>query len=129
MFQLVVLIHSLGELDVARKALPGLEKLSNHYVLPHEATFILQVSEINAIPADIGNDVYRLATADEFASTESLCRGRPAPQYYDMYRIRKQLHGKSFAIVRPDRFLYAACDTAEQLQTICKGIRSTLGIL
>jgi hypothetical protein len=129
MFQLVVLLQSLGELEAARKALASLEKLSNHYVLPNEATFIVQASKLNVVPTDIGNNVFRLATADEFASIESLCSGRPVPQYYDMYRMRKELHSKSFAIVRPDRFLYAACDTAEQLQTICKGIQSTLGLL
>jgi hypothetical protein len=128
MFQLVVSLESHADLDAARKALPNLDTLSGNYIIPHEATFILHTSEVKEVPADIGNDVWRLATADEFVNTSDLCKGRPAPEYYDMFQIRKALYGKSFAIVRPDRFLYAACDTAQQLQTICGGIQQTLGL-
>ena len=128
MFQLVVLLKSLQDVDTARRAIQGLEKLSGNYVLPHEATFIILTPEIKAIPGDIGNDVFRLATGEEFAVSGTICKGRPVPRYYDMYQISTDLHKKTFAIVRPDRFLYAACDTAEQLQDICRDIRPTLGL-
>lgn len=129
MFQLVVLLESLADLEATRNSLHGIDKLSGDYVLAEEATFIVQASEVKGIRADIGNDVFRLATAEEFAATKSLCKDRPAPQYYDMFRMKKDLHGNSFAIVRPDRFLYAACDIVEQLHEICAGIQRTLGLL
>ena len=128
MFQLVVNLRDLADLDSAREALIGLDALSGQYVIQGEATFLVQACEVKAVPEDIGIDVFRLATADEFATIGSLCKGRPRPQYYDMFRIRKELHSKSFAIVRPDRFVYAACDTGQQLRTICGGIRQTLGL-
>jgi hypothetical protein len=128
-FQLVVLLKNLSELGAAREALSGLEKLQSHFVIPQEATFIVQTSKIEVLPADVGSDVFRLATADEFLSTESLCKFRPAPQYYNMYQMRESLHGSTFVIVRPDRVIYAACKTAEQLKRICDGIPQILGLL
>jgi hypothetical protein len=128
MFQLVVLMESLADLGTTRKLLLGIDGLSNHYLLAEEATFIVQTPAVNCNTVGVGNDVFRIATAAEFAATESLCRNRPAPQYYDMYRMKKGIYGKNFAIVRPDRFLYAACDTTDQLHRICKGMRRTLGL-
>jgi hypothetical protein len=129
LFQVLVLLNSFSELEATQKTICDLEGTSSsQYVKPQEATFILQTSEAIHFPGD-GANVFRLATAAEFASSESLCRNRPPPQYYDMYRMKKDLHGKRFAIVRPDRFLYAACDTATELEGICQGIQSNLGVL
>jgi hypothetical protein len=128
-FQLVVLLETLEDLEHARSALHGLRKQPRFYVLPEETTFILQAPQVNILQPNIGDDVFRLATADEFASNELLCRGRPVPHYYDMYQMKKDLHGKRFVIVRPDRFVYAACDTADQLESICENIPKVLGIL
>jgi hypothetical protein len=128
LFQIVVLLESRSELDEARRALQKLVKLPEKYIVASEATFIVQNSEPRR-HHDIGTDVYRLATATDFCSSGSLCNGRPIPLYYDMYRMKKDLGGKRFAIVRPDRFLYAACDTVKDLQHICEGIQHTLGLL
>ncbi|KAE9376323.1 FAD/NAD(P)-binding domain-containing protein [Stipitochalara longipes BDJ] len=127
-FQLVVLLDHLADLEATRKSLLGIDASSKEYLLTEETTFIVQKSEIRDVPVDIGNDVFRLATADEFAATESLCKGRPAPRYYDLYRMKKDLHGKTFAIVRPDRFLYAACDTADELHRIIQGMQQKIGL-
>ena len=129
MFQLLVLLDNMADLGATRKSLLGIDELSDQYVLAEEATFIVQTLDVKVMPNEIGNDVFRLATAEEFAATDSLCKNRPAPRYYDMYRMKKDLHGKKFAIVRPDRFVYAACDTAEELYAICKRIQRTLGLL
>jgi len=43
--------------------------------------------------------------------------------------MKKDLHGKSFAIVRPNHFLYAACDMPDQLDQISMGIQQTLGLI
>jgi hypothetical protein len=128
-FQLVVLLESLQDLEHARIALHGLRKQPRIYVLPEETTFILQAPQVSILQPNIGDDVFRLATADEFASNELLCRGRPVPQYHDMYQMKKDLRGKRFVIVRPDRFVYAACDTAAQLESICENIPKILGII
>lgn len=128
LFQLLVLLNSCSELEAARKTICDLERTSSsQYVQPQEATYIIQTSEVSHFPG-VGANVFRLATAAEFASSESLCRNRPPPQRYNMYHMKKNLHGKRFAIVRPDRFLYAACDTARELKGICQGIQSTLAV-
>lgn len=127
LFQVLVLLQSLSHLDEARKSLQILEELPERYVIASEATFIIQNSDPRRYP-DIGTGVFRLATAEEFSSSGSLCKGRPMPMYYDMYRMKRELGGKRFAIVRPDRFLYAACDSADDLHRICQGIQHTLGL-
>jgi len=128
MFQLVVLLEDLTELKGIRKSLLGIDEAFKNYLLAEETTFIVQKSVVNDVPIDVGNDVFRLATADKFAATEALCKGRPTPRYYDAYRMKKDLDGKAFAIVRPDRFLYAACDTADELHTIARGMRQRIGL-
>jgi hypothetical protein len=129
LFQLLVLLRSPTDASRVRNTLASLDKRSGRYIIPSEATFLVQSLKVSVVPADIGNNVFRLATADEFAATESLCGSRPKPQYYDENQISSDLHGKTFIIVRPDRFVYAACDTLEELQTICGGIQHTLGLL
>ena len=128
LFQLLVLLENLADVKAIRKSLLAIESLSSQTFLPEEATFMFQKPEAENVPTDIGSDVFRIATAEEFTATESLCKNRPAPQYYDMYRMKKVLHDKTFVIVRPDRFLYAACDTADQLYGICAGMQQTLGL-
>lgn len=129
LFQLLVLLDDVTHLDVAREAVSSLNALSGPFVFPNEATFIVQKSDLDVLPSCITDDVYRLATAAEFSSSDLLCKGRPAPKYYDMYQMGRDLHHKRFAIVRPDYFVYAACDTVEQLRNICNGIPQTVGIL
>ena len=127
LYQIVVLLRSLTELDEAREALRKIKKLPESYVVANEASFIVQSPEPRTCHG-IGADVFRLATADDFSSSPSLCRGRPPPQFYDMYRMKKDLGGKRFAVVRPDHFLYAACDDAQDLKDICIGIQQNLGL-
>lgn len=89
MFQLLVLLDNMADLGATRKSLLGIDELSDQYVLAEEATFIVQTLDVKVMPNEIGNDVFRLATAEEFAATDSLCKNRPAPRYYDMYRMKK----------------------------------------
>jgi hypothetical protein len=128
MFQLVVLLKHLPDLQATRKSVLDIDEASKGYLLAEETTFIVQNSVVRDDPIDIGNDVFRLATADEFAATESLCKGRPVPKYYDMYQMKKELRGKTFVIVRPDRFVYGACDTANELHRIIQGMHERIGL-
>ncbi|KPI43783.1 3-(3-hydroxy-phenyl)propionate/3-hydroxycinnamic acid hydroxylase [Cyphellophora attinorum] len=127
-FQLVVLPRTIEELKFIKHTLADLDVLSGGCIIRNEATFIIQTSKEVHVPDDISSNVFRLATADEFEHTKSLCQGRPAPRHYDMFRLGSDLCGKRFVVVRPDRFVYAACDTAEQLQTVCLGVGRTVGL-
>jgi hypothetical protein len=125
-FQIVVLLNDIFEPDEARVSLRNLGESSDNYVISEEATFIIQDSEPRR-HSGVGTDVFRLATAAEFTSS-SLCKGRPEPEHYDMYKLKRALHGKRYAIVRQDRFVYAACNTKDELERICGGIQQTLGL-
>jgi hypothetical protein len=70
----------------------------------------------------------RIATASEFAADENLCKNRPAPKYYDACRMKQEVHGKKFVIIRPDRFVYAACSSLEELQRAAKSVPQALTI-
>ena len=59
----------------------------------------------------------RVATGEEFASSE-LCRGRPEPRYYDPLRLAQEYGGTKYLVVRPDRFVYAACRRMSELSVI-----------
>ncbi|KAI9048859.1 hypothetical protein LZ554_006716 [Drepanopeziza brunnea f. sp. 'monogermtubi'] len=148
LFQLLVLVQSLADVDAARESLLDIDidRLSNDYIRADEATFLVQQSELLIPPLDAHpppprqrdgttttttttTTAFRLATAEEFAACEALCRGRPKPRYYDMHRIGKDLGGMKFVVVRPDRFTYAACKNIEELGGICAGIGEKLGIV
>ena len=87
---------------------PGLERV----LVPDEATFILLETTSPAMRSTTEDrDIFRLATGTEFGADESLCRGRPQPQNYDPFRLSKEVDGKTFVILRPDRFVFAACDS------------------
>jgi hypothetical protein len=62
--------------------------------------------------------VYRLATGDEFLAS-GLCENRPPPIGYDMFRIKKELGGRRYVLMRPDRFIFAACHSGEELVSAC----------
>ncbi len=122
-----MLLKSLSEVDEARLALQNVDRLSGKYVLADEATYIVQSTEAQKCP-ELGADVFRLATPAEFVASP-LCRGRAAPELYDMHKLQRELRGKRFALARPDRFVYAACNSGEELERICSGIQHNLGLM
>jgi hypothetical protein len=131
--QVVVLVDRVDEVGTAVRALTGLSQLSQGLVREDEATIF--VHDFSAkLPADSKTEVgqnaqlVRIATASEFAADERLCRNRPVPKYYDAYRMKHEVHGKPFVIVRPDRFVYAACSNVEELQRAAKSMPQALTI-
>lgn len=119
LFQLLVYLQDVKELASAREAVSDIEEVSKGEIPTSDASFLI---EAMADPNDNDDDdagkdmtsVYRLVTTEEFASS-ALCHGRPAPQFYDPFYLGKALHGKKYILVRPDRFVFAACDSKEDL--------------
>lgn len=122
LLQLVVLVDSAEEALQARADLDDVDRLSDGDLLGGETTFIIQ----SLSPASTTNhnnkpqasealtDVYRIASGTVFAASK-LNNGRPAPRYYDPYRLKKETDGKKFVILRPDRFVFAVCADKEEL--------------
>ncbi|PVH71142.1 hypothetical protein DL98DRAFT_597226 [Cadophora sp. DSE1049] len=72
-----------------------------------------------------GGQVMRIATAEEFAA-DKLCDRRPAPSYYDEYRLKKEVKGRTFIILRQDRFAFAACADKAELDIAAARIEEVL---
>lgn len=129
LFQLVLLPQSLDE---AEELLAATQDVSSHdhFLLSDEATALIQDCHTN-LPTKhrlsvSGAAVARVATGEEFAADSVLCRGRPEPKHYDPFRISKELPGMKFVMVRSDRFVYAACRTSRELQSLLDGLSEVL---
>jgi 2-polyprenyl-6-methoxyphenol hydroxylase-like FAD-dependent oxidoreductase len=123
LFQLVVFLKSLNGLSAVHDALVGVDRRSNGCLRRHEATLILDATTTpSSIPsAAKAYSIYRLATGDEFAQ-DVLCTRRPEPKGYDPHRMQREVGGKKFVILRPDRFVFAACDSADEVLEAAKKI-------
>ncbi|KAJ5936560.1 hypothetical protein N7466_003010 [Penicillium verhagenii] len=119
MLQLLVYLQSTDELAMASKAISSIQGFSKEEINASEVTYIIETVGIDtkATTANGASSIYRLATAREFAES-SLCLGRPEPEYYDSLCLRRALKANKYVLVRPDRFIYAACDEITQLDTI-----------
>ncbi|KAJ3466376.1 hypothetical protein MRS44_007034 [Fusarium solani] len=114
LFQVVVILQPRSDADGVETALRGLEEISNGVLRDGEVTVFL--NNIKAQPFDLkGRHIYRIATATEFTNDPILSAGRPEPKGYDPHRISKEVGNKTFVILRPDRFVFAACDTRSDL--------------
>ncbi|KAF1931940.1 putative monooxygenase [Didymella exigua CBS 183.55] len=122
-FQMVVFLNSVSDLQKAQKTMEGLEDAWEGVLRLDEATYL--VGDTDHPPASIqGTNIYRLATGQEFAAHPVLCAGRPDPQYYDPSRIMRDSRNKQFVILRPDRFVFAACDNRSELREAAAGLSS-----
>ncbi|KAL4811243.1 hypothetical protein BDV18DRAFT_128954 [Aspergillus unguis] len=116
LFQLLIYLENASELEPAREAVSAIEGFGRDEIHIEEATYIIQEPDWSPDKANKHADsVYQLATSEEFAGSQ-LCKGRPEPQYYDMHYLGRALGGSKYVIVRPDRFIFAACSSREELQ-------------
>ncbi|CAL5874394.1 uncharacterized protein PFLUO_LOCUS8690 [Penicillium psychrofluorescens] len=123
LFQLLVYVKTLDEVADAKRVISDIDDISHSEIRASEVTVL--VEDLSSTSPEMDDDVFRLATADEFAQS-LLCEGRPAPQYYDPYSLGKELTGTRFIIVRPDRFIFAACNSREDLRQLASRVVSFL---
>ncbi|KAL6862547.1 hypothetical protein ACO1O0_002781 [Amphichorda felina] len=117
LFQLFVLIKTVAEYDELKNPLAGIEETTNGVLVMDEAS-IFSEDLTGPLGSPIGDrDVYRFATEDEFASSP-LCAGRPRPVGYDHHLMVEAARGNKFIVLRPDRFVFAACGTTEELHEV-----------
>ena len=115
LFQLLVYVKSADEVSSSREIVAGIDEVSKGEILASEATFLIEdMGRGNCAKED---NIYRLATGEEFAKS-LLCERRPAPEFYDPLYLGKELKGMRFVVVRQDRFIFAACDTKEDLRIV-----------
>jgi hypothetical protein len=135
LFQLIVLVDSAEEALHARAELDDVDRISGGDLLSEEATFLIQKlspsttshnDKLRTSKAlENHTDVYRIASGEVFAASK-LNQGRPAPRRYDPFRLKTEVRGKKFIILRPDRFVFAACADKEELERAVEQIRGVL---
>ena len=130
-FQLLVLLRAQDEVHEAARIVNGLCERYKTYLRSQEATYmVLATSIANSANETSGEEeapiIYRLATADEFAASP-LCYGRPAPQGYDPFRLGKEVDYKQFILLRPDRFVFAACNSETEADHAGQEIANLFG--
>jgi hypothetical protein len=126
LFQVVLLLKSLSDLARFRAMLnSAAEALSSSSLLVEEATYILldtreQPAGSNTAASE--ETIYRLSTGDEFAADTSLSARRPPPKYYNPIRLSSEVQDKSIVILRPDRFIFTAVNSLEDLHQAAKSL-------
>ena len=121
LFQLAVLLDSAAEVPAAREAIKNVDRLSRSQILAHEASYIIHDLELTAKADPFDSHevprayLVRIASGEEFAESP-LCANRPEPLRYDARQLKQDMHGRRYIIVRPDRFVYAACETNEEVE-------------
>lgn len=118
LLQLLVYLKNLTDLPAAQEELSCIEEMSKGEIQAAEVTFLVEDMgpKEAAVAGKDMSSVFRLATAQEFALSP-LCHGRPEPQFYDPYCLGNALEGNKYVIVRPDRFIFAACQDKKGLET------------
>lgn len=124
LFQLVVVLDDLADLPAAKAALSNVDALSGGELSAEEATFIVHDfsnTSQSVLPPSECQCIIRVLTAPEYISASALhpenAIHRPAPHFYNPNRIRDDIgRDKNFAILRPDRFIFAACRDRKELE-------------
>jgi hypothetical protein len=133
LFQLVILINSTDEIEETFQQLQSVnvEGLANGFIKQSESIMIIH--NLDATLSTVQQkslsraqcNAFRIASASEFAESP-WCEDRPKPRYYDPFRISKEVSENKFIILRPDRFVFAACAGAEELCSALRLIKPTL---
>ncbi|KAL9085457.1 MAG: hypothetical protein Q9165_007607 [Trypethelium subeluteriae] len=122
LFQILVLLQTTEDLELAKLELNNAISSAKGVIDVREATFLIHghrkhdgdpKGQIDLAEEDC---VYSVATAQEFVRDGRLCVGRPEPLHYDEHRLWKDVDGKKFLVLRPDRFVFAACGNGEELR-------------
>jgi len=119
LFQLLVYVKTLEEVSSAREVVSDIDDTTHGEIRADEITFL--VEDMACAPCKTGDNVFRLASGEEFALSR-LCANRPKPMGYEHLFLGKTLQGRRFTIVQPDRFVFASCDTKEDLRKIARAV-------
>ncbi|EXJ74328.1 uncharacterized protein A1O5_02624 [Cladophialophora psammophila CBS 110553] len=129
LFQLLVLPDRVDQIESLTRDLENISQLSDTLLLGEEATILIQSTSASISAGDMPTQqVARVATGDEFALDPLLCKNRPPPVGYDEWRLRRETKAKKYVILRPDRFVFAACDTPAELREAVSKIASALHV-
>ncbi|KAJ5771828.1 hypothetical protein N7520_002357 [Penicillium odoratum] len=120
LFRIFGYLKDYQGLQSAKAMLQNIEKVSGGEFCACDVPFIIESgpgSSYDACQQDAKGlkGLYQIATGEDFAKSP-LCRRRPEPRNFDPYYLGKKIQLKRFVVLRPDRFIFAACDTQEELE-------------
>lgn len=118
LFQLLIMPDSQQELESMENDLKDISQICSEFLDPKEATILVQSTDpsITTVNERYVSTIARLAKGEEFAADPALMKNRPYPTGYDEWRLKREIRGKKFVILRQDRFVFAACDTVADLK-------------
>lgn len=129
LFQLLVLPKTLETMSSLIKSIEALLSrpgspltLEDTTVMLDDVSFMACKGASNLLPQ---RQLYRVASGEEFAGSR-LCNGRPKPKGYDPHRLGKEVNHCPLVILRPDRFVFAACKNIENLENALESLREFL---
>lgn len=114
LFQLLIIVKSVDDAFSALDAVSNIGEISNGEMDLHETTLLVEDTACGT--RENAPQIFRVATGEEFANSP-LCEKRPSPVFYDPFIIGKHLEGMKFVLLRPDRFIFAACGTKDDLES------------
>jgi hypothetical protein len=117
LFQLLILAKSVKEAFSSLDDVANIGEISNGEIHLHETTLLVEDTACDT--HENAPHIFRVATGEEFAKSP-LCEKRPSPEFYDPFIIGKHLEGMKFVLLRPDRFIFAACDSQGDLEIAVK---------
>ncbi|KAK6442808.1 hypothetical protein LTR95_000967 [Oleoguttula sp. CCFEE 5521] len=128
LFQILLLVDQSDKAHHALKEIDGLSQSTAGRLREDEATVLIhdlkaKYPDALSSPANIA----RIASGEEFAADERLCRNRPAPRHYDPFKIQREAGPRAtYIVLRPDRFVYAACATVQELWNALSSLPTAL---
>ncbi|KAH8819344.1 hypothetical protein F5884DRAFT_825906 [Xylogone sp. PMI_703] len=129
LFKIVVLGQKFEDVMSSIPLLDDIERISGGHIQKSDITVILEDLSFKLLDKkpdeNWADKTYQVASGEEF-SASPLCRGRPEPQGYDAYRLGKEVKRKRFIFLRPDRFVYAACDSREEIERVAGQVQELL---
>ncbi|KAH6667368.1 hypothetical protein B0J14DRAFT_177283 [Halenospora varia] len=112
LFPLVILLRSESEMESARRDLADLKKEHQGELRVDEAIYFIDDPSFTACTQTSQGIAHRILHTD--LSNPSIWEGLPEPIGYDGSRMRREVEGR-YVILRPDRFIFAICNTSVEL--------------
>ena len=125
-FQVVVLLPHLEALTPTLSELEGIEPVAPRLLHLSEATIFVPRKSVPP-GAEALSRLYRPATAEEFGRSK-LCSGRPFPRGYNEDLMWQSMPGKQYVILRPDRFVFAACKTVAEFGVAARRLEEMFSV-
>ena len=124
LFQLVVLASSSSEIQELAEELRRVRVAEQ---MIEEASYIVQDLNVESTKMEMkGLKVARIASADEFKKSP-LSDGSVSVLGYNPHLWRSQHPGRRYIVLRPDRFVFAACKDVMELADALRAVARIMG--